>query len=545
MKRLLLLSFSLSMLLGTTLPAHDIDDDYFAIRKNFEIFGSLYENLVLNYVDDVDAERLMRSGIRAMLDELDPYTVFFDEAANEQMNIAARGKTGSPGLSIGRRDNKIIVASPEAGASAYIQGVRTGDNILSIGGINAGDLSASDAYNLLLGDPGTTVDVTIRRDGIDSPLDFRLTRQEISYRSLSFADNVYVGSSKAIYLKLDRFGRHAAREVKAALDSLATDDQNTAIILDLRDNTGGLLGEAVGITSLFLDPGSPVVTTRSRIDEDAQLLRTDGKPVHPNGPLFVLINELSASASEIVAGALQDHDRAVILGSRSFGKGLVQVVNRLPYNTSLKITTARYYIPSGRSIQRIYSDNPSSTSMSVPDSVRTPFTTKGGRRVYDGAGIDPDLVTISNSNSELLDALSRRSAFFFYANHFAARNPELDASFEIDDETLHDFRSWLLETGFDYDVQSEHIIQDLQASLSEAGYAEAPVEELRNHIADQKILDFDRFADEIHPRLRREILARFMNKDDVTRAMAITDPTVLKAFELMDDTTMYDSILSN
>ncbi len=540
MKRVLFGVTILPILLGSSLAFHDLDDDYFAIRKNFEIFGSIYEDLVLNYVDEVDAERMMRSGIQAMLDELDPYTVFFDEATNEQISIAVRGKTGSPGLSISRRNDRIIVDSPEAGASAYIQGVRTGDTILKIDDVDVSELSASDTYNLLRGEPGTVVKVVLSREGTESELEFLLTRTVVSVSNVSFAGNISVDNNDFSLIKLERFGRNAAGEVKSTLDSLLSSTESRGVILDLRDNPGGLLSEAVGIVSLFMPSGNPVVSTQGRATESAQLFKTEGQPLYPTGPLFVLVNEISASASEIVAGALQDHDRAVILGNQSFGKGLVQVVNRLPYNTSLKITTARYYTPSGRSIQRYHTG----TDAAIGISPRRQFSTQNGRTVLDGGGIDPDIGTRSIVQSDLIDALQRRSAFFFFANYFSGTTPNVDATFEVTDAILDAFVEWLDGQQFEFTTRSELILEDLRQSLISANYSDSALEVVSEALATEKHADFDRYQSEIKRLLRKEILARYMSSRELIRTLAISDPTLAEAARLAIDADKYSSILN-
>lgn len=531
---------ALFLILAAPIRWHGSDDDYFAIRKNFEIFGSIYEDLVLEYVDEVDAERLMRAGIEAMLQELDPYTVFLDEAANEQMDIAVRGNTASPGIAVGAIGGRIVVMSPEFAASGYKQGIRTGDEIISVDGISVDNLTAADTRIMLYGEPGSVVEVIIRRSGTDQPISFMLLRERVRFNSVSFADNISIASGEtSIYIKLDRFGRGATAEVRRALDSLALPSNDT-VILDLRDNPGGLLGEAVGIVSLFLPSGSNVVTTIGRATETDQQYKSSGRPVF-DGKLIVLINEISASASEIVAGALQDHDRAIIVGSRSFGKGLVQIINELPYNTSLKITTARYFMPSGRSIQNIRAGTASTRH--VPQSLRREFKTERGRIVFDGAGIEPDVSTGTETEAEVVQALKRRSAFFAFANHYRESGAVVNESFTITEAILSDFRTWLEEQDFEFETEAEKELTNARRAFESADYSIDALDVVDQRLQSEKQIEVERRSDQIKPYLYKEILSRYLDDESFTRTITNADQAVLSSIALASDSDRFLQIL--
>ncbi|HLA63428.1 MAG TPA: S41 family peptidase, partial [Rhodothermales bacterium] len=334
------------------------DDDYFAIRKSITLFGRLYEELATGYVDAPDAERLMRVGMDAMLASTDPYTVLFDEAATEDMEIQTRGQYGGVGISVGQRAGRMVVTAVLDGSSAAAQGIRPGDEVLSVEGQALAGRDAAEVLSVLRGAPGSTVALEVRREGEAEPLRFALVRSSLRVHDVTYAGWVGDPAAGVGYVRLERFSEQSAAETRAAIERLR--DEGAAngrglrgLVLDLRGNPGGLLDQAVDIAGLFLPQNTPVVTMRGRTPETERAFRNRNAPVLPDVPLAVLVDGESASASEVVAGALQDHDRAIIVGERTFGKGLVQQVRPLPYHTALKLTVARYYTPSGRCIQAV------------------------------------------------------------------------------------------------------------------------------------------------------------------------------------------------
>ncbi|MFV1981395.1 MAG: S41 family peptidase, partial [Rhodothermia bacterium] len=396
------------------------DDIYFSIKKNLSIFGTLYEELAVGYVDPIDPERLMRTGLTSMLNTLDPYTVFIDEATNEEIDIATRGRYAGVGLTVTISDGHITVVSPVEGYSGFRQGVRAGDIIVEVDGQSVSDLSGADVSEILRGDPGSSVSLVVEREGEAQPIEFLLTREDVRLKNVTFAD--FIDDTSIAYIRLERFAREAYSEVYIAIKSLAKKRKIDAVILDLRDNPGGLLEAAVDISGIFLRQGTEIVSTRGRLPQTHRSYRSRKSPIETELPLAVLVNGNSASASEIVAGAIQDLDRGIVIGERTFGKGLVQIVRPLPYNTSLKMTTSKYYTPSGRSIQAItYTHRvEDGYAVVVADSLKQVYQTSAGREVRGGGGITPDIEITLPPISDFEEALIRKSAFFRFANYFAA-----------------------------------------------------------------------------------------------------------------------------
>ncbi len=536
-------ALALGVLAGSFMPP---DDDFFALKKNFTIFGKLYEELATGYVDDLDAEQLMRTGIDAMLQTLDPYTVFIDEADNEDIEIITRGRYGGVGLSVGQRGGRTVVLQTFEGASAFEQGVRTGDLILEIAGTPTDDLDGEQIRDLLRGDPGTTVAVRIEREGELEPLDFVLARSEVQLKNVTYTGRI--GDGRVGYVKLERFARDAAPEVEAAVKKLQAEGDLGGLVLDLRGNPGGLLEAAVDISGLFLPEGSVVVSTRGRLAESERVYRSRSAPVAPDVPLVVLVDGGSASASEIVAGAVQDHDRGVVVGERTFGKGLVQIIKGLPYHTSLKMTTAKYYTPSGRCIQAVeYSrDTAGGRAVEVADSLRRAYTTVGGRAVYDGKGIEPDVEVSFGAMGELEEALVRQAAFFLFANRYAATHDDQGDAFTVSDADLRAFHDWVDAEDFSYRTRAEQALDALATDLDEAGYGETAdeIDALRAEVTDEKEADFERHAPRLKERLRREILARTLGESAQIEASFLNDRQLDRGLDLLADGSAYRAVLS-
>ena len=534
-------SMGIGVVVGFAMP----DDDLFELRKNLRIFGAVYEKVVTGYVEPVDPSHLMRVGVDAMLNELDPYTSFVDETENARIDIITKGQYGGVGLKVGRRGGQITVISPVDGASGYEQGVRTGDVITNVAGQPAATLSIKDVETLLRGEPGTTVDITVKRAGATTPLTFTLTREDVKLENVTYSGFVENDPSSGVgYIKLERFARDAGPEVEQALRDLQKTGSLNGLILDLRDNPGGLLDAAVEVSQLFVEKGSVIVSTRGRSPETERVYRSRKAPIAPDLPLVVLVNEYSASASEIVAGAMQDLDRGVIMGTTTFGKGLVQVVRSLPYNTSLKMTTAKYYTPSGRSIQSI--DYSAKEANSVPDSSRRTFTTANGRTVHDQHGIEPDLPVNNEAPSELEAALQRRAAFFFYANHYAAEHDSIQGNLVVSDETLDAFQTWLDRQDMYYRTEAEQSVMQLKKSLTEAGYEDTndEIAALQSAVLEEKREGFDRYAPSLKRHLKREILARFVSESQQIESMMAHDEQIQQAVTLIKNGTQYHATLT-
>ena len=539
-----LIGFALtaSMGLGVIVGFSASDDDLFELRKSLRIFGAVYEEVVTGYVEPVDPSHLMRVGVDAMLEDLDPYTSFIDQSDSDRLDIITQGQYGGVGLEVGRRNGEITVISPVAGANGYEQGVRTGDVITEVAGQPTAPLSIEDVETLLRGEPGTTVRITVERKGAPAPLTFSLTREQVEVPDVTYSGRI--GANDAFgYVKLERFTRDAPGAVESALTDLQDAGPLQGVVLDLRDNPGGLLRAAVGITELFVSQGSVVVSTRGRKDSVGNTYTSSRAPLLPDVPVVVLVNGQSASASEIVAGAIQDHDRGVVMGTTTYGKGLVQNVRSLPHNTALKLTTAQYYTPSGRTIQALGSAA-RDTSTSAP--VNRTHETDRERTVRDGDGIHPDVRAPTPSPSPLEQALTRRAAFFRYANHYAATHDTLAADFSVDDAALTAFRDWLDREDLRYPIQAERSLDSLRAQIETHGYEDVTDEAaaLKEALQESKAAAFARRASDLQRHLKREILARYVRADRQVATLLPGDEQVTAAMSLLRDSGRYAQLLT-
>lgn len=525
------------------------DDTLFTIKKNFEIFSQLYEEVATEYVDPVDPGQLMQTGIDAMLETLDPYTVFIDESENENIDIMTEGSYGGVGLSVGVKNGDITVISPLEGYSAYKQGIRAGDVITRIDSVSTDELSMNDVQNMLRGEAGTTVSLEIKRTGIPEPLTFTLTRARVRLENVTYAGFIEEApTSKIGYVRLERFARGAPEELREAIDSLERAGPLEGLILDLRNNPGGLLESAVAVSELFLPREEKIVSTRGRDGKNTRVYRSDHQPLLETTPLVIMVNESSASASEIVAGAVQDLDRGIIIGERTFGKGLVQVIKSLPYNTSLKMTISRYYTPSGRSIQAIdyKHDDVSGGAREIPDSLRKTFTTDNGRTVRGGGGIEPDVKITRTPQGELEKALTRQSAFFTYANRYTADHDSIPTPFTVEDTLLHDFEEWLKSEQFTYKTTIDRTVQQLATKLDSVDYDETgdELQALRDAITTEQQEDFNRHSTQLKEHLRTEIVSRYRGKSEQIRSSLPTDRQIDEAISVLTDSSGYHAVLT-
>jgi carboxyl-terminal processing protease len=549
---LLIVTLASTLMLGVSVGAWmPKDDDFFELRKEFRIFGAVYEELVTGYVKPVDPQHLMRTGIEAMLSELDPYTTFLDEADNTNIDIITEGQYGGVGLEVGERGGRITIVSPVEGGSGYEQGLRTGDVLTTVSGQSVGPLSVQDVQTLLRGEPGTTVDVVVERAGAPSPLPFTLTREQIDLQDVTYRG--LVGSAADVgYLKLERFTRNAAGELASALRTLTGEHDLRGVILDLRGNPGGLLNAAVSVSELFVEKGAVVVSTEGRLAKANNTYRSSRPPLVPDLPLVVLVDHYSASASEIVAGAIQDHDRGVVLGTTTYGKGLVQAIRSLPHNTSLKMTTAQYRTPSGRRIQTVPSAAPGDTSTAAlgasadSGSAMATHQTTHGRTVRDGQGLRPDLQVSTDSASALENALQRSAAFFYYANHYAASRDSLPPNFAVTGAVYADFRDWLKAEDLRYPTAAEHAIDQLRQRFRGGEYdgVKEEIAILREAVRAEKRDAFREHAPALKRHLEREILSRFVSDSARTAALLPHDRQVSAAVDLLHERARYTALLT-
>ncbi|MDQ3072445.1 MAG: S41 family peptidase, partial [Bacteroidota bacterium] len=427
------------------------EDNYFEVSKNLEILASVVKEVNTYYVDEVDASKLMRTGIDAMLRSLDPYTEFYSESEVEDYRFMTTGQYGGIGASIHKREDYILISEPYEGSPAHKAGLRGGDRLIEIDGKPVKGKETEDISKLLKGTPGTKVNLIIQRQGVEGNIEKSFNREEIKIKNVP-----YYGMLNATtgYIKFTQFRHDAAEEVKQAVLALKKNPELKGIVLDMRGNPGGLLDEAIKVVGLFVDKGQVIVHTKGKMEGSNQEYRTREEPVDTKMPLIVLTNKGSASASEIVAGALQDLDRAIVIGENSFGKGLVQTTRPLPYNSQMKITTSKYYIPSGRCIQSLdYSNKDASgKATKLPDSLRTEYKTKCGRSVYDGNGIQPDIIVEHDEFADVIVSLGRKYLFYDFATWYRANHDTIVSpdAFTLSDAEFQSFIGFLKDKEYEY-----------------------------------------------------------------------------------------------
>ncbi|MDR9415278.1 MAG: S41 family peptidase [Gracilimonas sp.] len=529
------------VLLATVGIAAQQTDIYFLIKKNFSIFSKAYETVALEYVDEVDPEILMRTGIDAMLETLDPYTVMFNESQNEQAEIMSRGNYAGIGIEAGYRDGEVVVVAPTDGGPAAKAGIRAGDVIVAVDGVSTENLQPEEVNTLTQGEIGSDVVITIRRFGLDQTIDFTLTRENIEVTNISYSG--FIGEEMNTgYIRLSQFGSNSGEEVRDAMIGLMENESLNGLVLDLRDNPGGILQEAVKIIDKFVEPGITVVDIRGRSSEFNQTFTTR-ETIMFEKPVIVLMNGGSASASEVVAGALQDLDRALIIGEQSFGKGLVQVVKSLPYNTSLKITISRYYIPSGRSIQSVQYTHEGRNAVVMNDSSKKEFKTRNGRTVFEGRGIEPDIEVESEKPNLLEVALLQQGLYFDFATKFESESETFDKE-RLPDNIFEDFQSYLAEQDFRYQTDAEKTLSRLSDQLEEVEAAENQIKELKKAIDSEKELIFSASEDEIRRKLFLELTSRFKGQSGRIESGLRSDKDVLKALEFIQEPIEIERILA-
>lgn len=522
-------------------------DKGFEIAKNLEIFANVYRNIHLNYVDDIDPGKTMKTAIDAMLASLDPYTNYYPESDIEDVKMQMLGQYGGIGSIIQQKDDGVYIAEPYEGLPADKAGLKAGDKILSINGESCDGKTTADVSSILRGQAGTSISIKVSRAGKE--FERKLTREEIKMPNVPYYGMV---KGNVGYIKLDEFTQEAGKNVREAFRSLKKGNPGMkGLILDLRGNGGGLMNEAVNIVSTFVKGGELVVKTRGKVKSKDISCFTSGDPLDLEIPVVVLIDGNSASASEIVSGSLQDLDRAVILGSRSFGKGLVQNVLPMAYNSQMKVTVSKYYIPSGRCIQALnYADrDENGRAKKVPDSLKTAFTTKNGRTVYDGFGIEPDVEVEPEYMSGLAIALVQKQLVFDYATQFYRSHESIAPAgkFEITDEIYADFEKFLSDKSYDYSTFTEKFLKELRRVAEEEKYIDALDSEIKNleqKLKDDKAADLKKHKSEICEMLKSEILVRYYYEKGRIEGLLSSDPQVAKATELINNPQEYKKILN-
>ena len=522
-------------------------DKGFEISKNLEIFANVYKNVHLNYVDDVDPGKLMKTAIDAMLSSLDPYTNFYAESDMEDVKLQLLGEYGGVGALIHQQDGKIYVAEPYEGLPADKAGLKAGDRILEVNGTSTEGKTTSDVSGAMRGQSGTDVKLKLSRDG--RTFDCTLTRQEIKLPNVPYSGILPSGIG---YIKLSEFTQEAGKNVREAFRQLKKERPDMpGLIIDLRGNGGGLMNEAVDIVGMFIKRGELVVETKGKLASKNVKSYTRNAPEDLDIPVAVLIDGYSASASEIVSGSLQDFDRAVIIGSRSYGKGLVQNILPMTYNTQMKVTVSKYYIPSGRCIQALdYSHrDENGRATRVPDSLKTAFKTRNGRTVYDGYGIEPDVEVEQEYMSALSVVLVQKFLIFDYVTQFVKTHPTIasPSQFEITDEIYSDFRQFLAGKEYTYSTSTEKYLEDLKTIAKEEKYLEAldgDIKALEAKLKADKADDLTKYREEISEMLKSEILSRYYYQKGRIEGSLVHDKDVLKAVEILTDKAQYQKILT-
>lgn len=523
------------------------NDKLFKIAKNLDIFASLVRELDSYYVDEIDADELVPVGINAMLNELDPYTEFIPEENSDDFRLLTTGEYAGIGALIGNRVGSNMILMPYKGFPAQVGGLRIGDNILKVDTVIVTQLPTSEISKLLKGPANTSVFVQVKRG--DDTISVNLTRKKIVISNVPYYGKLDENTG---YIKLSDFTTNASSDVRKALVDLKSQGI-TRLVLDVRDNPGGILNEAVDIVNLFIPKGKEVVRTIGKLQSANAVYKTTKAPLDKDIPLVVLINERSASAAEIVAGALQDYDRAVLVGRKTFGKGLVQTTVPLSYNAQVKVTTAKYYIPSGRCIQAIdYSRekrDENGNSNSIPDSLRREFKTKNGRIVLDGAGIEPDAAIGSRSYAPITYSLVGRDLVFEYGNKFFLENKEIGdpRRFTVGDAVYDDFVKWLEGKEYDYTTYVEKSLDDLEKYAQREKYFDeikGTIEDLRRKVSHNKEQDLITFQSEIREALKEELVSRYYFQEGVIEASLVDDKEVLAALGILADPAKMSGILT-
>jgi carboxyl-terminal processing protease len=531
-KRPVLIWVSALLVMGGIVAFQAKNDRLFAIAKSIDIFAALIRELDTYYVDQIDPEKLLTVGIQAMLEELDPYTEYIPEEESDDFRMLTTGEYAGVGALIGNRGEGNIVIMPYTGFPAQNAGMRIGDLLLKVDSIAVQKKTTSEVSELLKGPANTGVTVTVKRG--EDTLRFSLNRKKISLKNVPFYGKL---DEQTGYIKLADFTTNASAEVRNALVSLKAQGA-TQLVLDLRDNPGGLINEAVEIVNLFIPKGREVVKTIGKLQQVNYTYKTNKTPVDTKIGIIVLINDRSASAAEIVAGALQDYDRAVLLGQKSFGKGLVQTTLPLSFNAQIKVTTAKYYIPSGRCIQAIdYAKSREDGSAgTVPDSLRKAYKTANGRVVLDGAGIEPDEKVTEKSYAPISYTLVAGNHVFDYATTFFYKNPSLasPSKFLVTEEVYADFKKFLVGKEYDYTTYTEKSVQDMEKYLAKEAYfdeVKEQLEQIKSKVNHSKENDLDTHQKEIKKILGEEIVSRYYFQEGMIEASLQGDPVIELAKE--------------
>ena len=538
----------LALLLSVGVYAQEKQNN-FEIAKSLDIYNSLLRELNLNYVDEINPGELNETAIKAMLDGLDPYTVFIPESDIENAKFMTTGEYGGIGALIQYDGEYTRISEPYFGWPAQKAGLIAGDVILEVNSVDCKKKNTQQVSEMLKGQPGTELTMKVKRYGEEKPLIKVLKREKVKIDNIPYYT---VFNNGVAYLSLSGFTRDAAKEMKEKFLEMKKNHELKGFILDLRGNGGGLMNEAVDIVNLFVPKGKMVVSMRGKAANANSVHPTTNEPVDLEIPLAVLVDGNSASASEIVAGAIQDYDRGVIIGERTFGKGLVQNILPLSYNTQMKVTVAHYYIPSGRCIQEIDYSHKKDTTQAKTDTLGKAFTTVGGRTVYEGHGITPDVKVKRDPYATVTAYLYGKSYIFDYANKFYSEHKTIDSAdrFQIDEATYQDFMKFVKDKNFSYTTESEKAIEKLKKVAKDEGYLDKiqpQIDLLEKNFAAEKENDLISNRKDIEELLRSEIVGRYYFQKGRIISSLNDDLDLKRAFEILLNTNgkdEYHSILS-
>lgn len=525
------------------------DNRNFQISKNLDIFNSVFKELDLFYVDTIDPEKVISVGIKAMLEQLDPYTVYYPEDQSEDLKMMTTGKYAGIGsvIRFHKKKNHVVIAEPYENMPAAEVGLRAGDVLLEIDGKDLSGKSTSEVSDLLRGEAGTSFMLKVERPGTLQPIEFKITRKNVQTPAVPYYG---MTDEQVGYILLSSFTENCSRDVRRALIDLKQKGA-TSLVLDLRGNHGGLMGEAVEILNLFLPKGVEVLSTKGKLKQASSVSKTTKEPLDVSMPLVVLVDEESASASEIVAGALQDLDRAVIVGTRTYGKGLVQIIRDLPYSGNLKITTSKYYIPSGRCVQAINYQNRDAVGRPerIPDSLTHVFHTAAGREVRDGGGVTPDIIVREEKLPTMLYYLVNDDVLFDYATDYCLKNPVIATpeTFTLSDEDYADFKEQVKKSDFTYDKESEKALKALKEIAGIEGYIEEAspeFEALERKLTHNLERDLDHFSKDIKRLIEDEIIKRnYFQKGAIIQQLK-DDSDLKEAIRILANQTAYKKVLA-
>jgi len=530
-----------AVLLLAGAPLRSQQGKYFDISKNLEIFANAYREINHSYVDELDPGKVMRTGLDAMLEGLDPYTNYISETDIEGYRIQTDGKyngIGAEGMLMG---DYVVITEIYEKSPAHKAGLKVGDAIVAVDGQSAKGKTEGQVMEFLRGFPGTQADLLIRRPGENKDLKISLQREEVDIPNVPHSGLV---AENIGYINLTTYTRDAARNVGTALQDLKTKNPHLkGVILDLRDNGGGLLNEAVNLVNLFVPRGELVASTKGKVPEWDNVFKTVNNPMDENIPLVVLINKMSASASEVTCGALQDLDRAVLMGQRSYGKGLVQNMKDLGYNARVKLTTAKYYIPSGRCIQAVRYKN--GEPVDIPESERAQFKTRNGRTVLDGGGVKPDVLLPHDTAAGVVNALLRQHIIFDYATQYALKHPSIDSIELFAFTDWDDFSRFVQSRNFEYESASEKKLRELGAAAAGENYSiGADIQAMESKIKAGKKDELVKNKARILHEIEQEIVGRYYFQRGKVRKNLKNDPEVEEAVKLLNDPGRYKAILA-